>query len=119
MNEHKSAFKSMLKPLIFLICGNLVTFMMYHMINNTPKVESINYGAIIYIFMICFAFVMIFLSAQKSLISLIKNIIEVRRNKLENISNKQNIKIIVYSLIIIVFNVLYVFMIESKILLNK
>lgn len=102
---------------IFTFVGYLIIFMMYSLINKTPKTDGINYGAIIYIFMLVVSGYLIFHSLYINVIMIYTNIKEIRNS--EKDMRKPFIICLVINILLLILNIFYFIMIDSKILLKK
>ena len=116
--ENKSYIKQLIKTFIFMLFGYLILLLMYHMINTMPKTEGINYGAIIYIFMLVISAALIIkglFSSIKLIYSLVKNIINEKK---DGLYNKNNVIFLIISIILLIMMILYFVFIEMKVFLK-
>lgn len=116
--ENKSYIKQLIKTFIFMLFGYLILLLMYHMINTMPKTEGINYGAIIYIFMLVVSAALIIkglFSSIKLIYSLVKNIINEKK---DGLYNKNNVIFLIISIILLIMMILYFVFIEMKVFLK-
>ena len=118
MNKGKNdIIKKTIRGCLLTIIGYIIILYMYYLINNSPKTSGINYGAIIYIFMLIGSSFLILTSIPINVSMIYKNIRLIMNNDKSNI--KHFVICLVVNTIVLLLNIAFFILFSSKILLNK